>query len=57
MTDLHNVESLVLEHLRHIRADLGDVKERMNRNAGQSLRAGGERPRNRQQPGASRRTD
>lgn len=57
MTDLHNVESLVLEHLRHIRADLGDVKERMNRNAGQSLRAGGERPRNCQQPGASRRTD
>ncbi|HRZ52335.1 MAG TPA: hypothetical protein P5284_04090 [Candidatus Contendobacter sp.] len=37
MTDLHNVESLVLEHLRHIRArvdqiadDVGDLKLRMS---------------------------
>ena len=29
MTDLHNVESLVLEHLRAIRADLADVKDRL----------------------------
>ena len=29
MTDLHNVESLVLEHLRAIRSDLADVKERL----------------------------
>jgi archaellum component FlaC len=26
-----NVENLVLEHLRAIRADVGDIKERMNR--------------------------
>ena len=37
MTDLHNVESLVLEHLRHIRArvdqiadDVSDLKLRMS---------------------------
>ena len=37
MTDLHNVESLVLEHLRHIRArvdqiadDVSDLKPRMS---------------------------
>ena len=37
MTDLHNVESLVLEHLRHIRArvdqiadDVGDLKLRLS---------------------------
>ena len=29
MTDMTNVESLVLEHLRAIRSDLGDVKDRL----------------------------
>ena len=33
MTDLHNVESLVLEHLRAIRADLADVKREVANNS------------------------